>query len=143
MMWQLVRSARQLSPGDRRLACEAACLAPLASLSIRVLSPGRASRIMTASRAAQARARVAPERVAAIVDAVLTLMGARCFTKALVLHRMLGRRGVHTEPVLGVARHEGALAAHAWLERNGQVLIGAGARDYTALWRQAVPEARA
>ena len=44
----------------------------------------------------------------------------RCLPQALCLRRLLGRHGVAAELKIGVARADGALAAHAWVERNGR-----------------------
>lgn len=49
---------------------------------------------------------------------------ATCLKRALVLSWLLGRRGTHTELRMGVARHKGRLKAHAWLNLDGQVIIG-------------------
>jgi hypothetical protein len=58
-----------------------------------------------------------------------------CLKKALVLSWLLGRRGIAARLRIGVARQHGALAAHAWLERKGQV-IGEepAAQGYEPLW---------
>ncbi|MCS3665205.1 hypothetical protein GGP90_000831 [Salinibacter ruber] len=48
-----------------------------------------------------------------------------CLTQALVLQYLLLRRGDdEAELHIGVAKNEDGLHAHAWVERNGQVLIG-------------------
>jgi hypothetical protein len=47
-----------------------------------------------------------------------------CLKQALVLSWLLRRRGIATTLQIGVARRDGALAAHAWLERDGEVLFG-------------------
>ena len=48
-----------------------------------------------------------------------------CLTLALAAQYTLNRRGVATDLRIGVKRDEaGALEAHAWLERSGQILIG-------------------
>lgn len=49
---------------------------------------------------------------------------ATCLQKALVLSWFLGRRGAQTALRIGVARHEGRLKAHAWLDHDGQVILG-------------------
>lgn len=49
---------------------------------------------------------------------------ASCLEGALVLGWLLGRRGIVTTVNLGVARRNGEVLAHAWLERDGQILIG-------------------
>jgi Transglutaminase-like superfamily len=47
---------------------------------------------------------------------------SRCLVTALVLTRMLARRGIDSSFVLGV-RSQPQFAAHAWVERNGVALL--------------------
>ena len=47
---------------------------------------------------------------------------SRCLVKALVLTRMLSRRGIDSSFVIGV-RARSDFAAHAWLERDGAALL--------------------
>jgi len=48
-----------------------------------------------------------------------------CLTQALVLQYLLFRQGDEASQLcIGVTKHEGELKAHAWVERNGRVLIG-------------------
>jgi hypothetical protein len=50
---------------------------------------------------------------------------ATCLTQALATQIMLGRRGHRTSLQLGIMKTEaGKMDAHAWLEREGKVLIG-------------------
>ena len=44
----------------------------------------------------------------------------RCLPKALCLRWLLGRHGIESELRIGVARQDGGLAAHAWVERGGR-----------------------
>jgi len=44
----------------------------------------------------------------------------RCLPKALCLRWLLGRYGIESELRIGVAREDGGLAAHAWVERQGR-----------------------
>jgi hypothetical protein len=133
-MGSLARSAVRLTGAEWRVALEAVALLPLAALAVRLCPPRRAVALMIVERPGSPEAPSA-RRIAAVVDAVLTLARGRCFSKTLVLRRILGRRGIATDAVLGVDRHGSALAAHAWLEWHGDVLIGAGSRRYTELWR--------
>lgn len=58
-----------------------------------------------------------------------------CLKKALVLSWLLGRRGIATRLRIGVVREEAGLKAHAWLEREGQVVADqAGAHGYEPLF---------
>jgi hypothetical protein len=56
-----------------------------------------------------------------------------CLTQALVLQYLLLRRGDNAAELhIGVAKDEtGALQAHAWVERNGCVLIGGASSPET------------
>jgi hypothetical protein len=47
---------------------------------------------------------------------------SRCLITALVLTRMLARRGIDSSLVLGVRAQPG-FAAHAWVERHGVALL--------------------
>ena len=46
----------------------------------------------------------------------------RCLPQALCLRRLLGRHGIAAELKIGVARQDGELAAHAWVEPEGRPL---------------------
>jgi len=48
-----------------------------------------------------------------------------CLTQALAAHVLLARRGYDSNLRIGVARNsQGKFVAHAWLEKDGAVLIG-------------------
>ncbi len=49
---------------------------------------------------------------------------ALCFPQALAAHAMLRRRGIASKLCLGVARDNGALVAHAWVEVGTDVIVG-------------------
>ena len=62
--------------------------------------------------------------------------GATCLTQALAGRLLMSRAGIPTQLQIGVARGEnGALTAHAWVESNGQIVIGGAdsGRHFTAL----------
>jgi hypothetical protein len=64
---------------------------------------------------------------------------ASCLTQALAAQAMLGRRGLPARLHLGVARPDGDFEAHAWLESDGAVVVGAEERErYSPLvaWEQ-------
>lgn len=52
------------------------------------------------------------------------LPGSTCLTKTLGAQLLLERRGRSTTVHIGVTRRDGELAAHSWLECDGDVLIG-------------------
>jgi hypothetical protein len=47
-----------------------------------------------------------------------------CLTRALAASRLLARRGVGSRLQIGVARIDGEFQAHAWVECNGDVIVG-------------------
>ena len=50
-------------------------------------------------------------------------MNALCLPNALAAHAMLRRRGIESRLCLGVARENGALAAHAWVEIGANKIV--------------------
>jgi hypothetical protein len=55
-----------------------------------------------------------------------TLRGKPCLTEGMATRLLLGRRGLPTELRIGVLLPEhGRLKAHAWVEHEGRILIGA------------------
>lgn len=50
--------------------------------------------------------------------------GTSCLKEALVLSRLLARRGIPATLRIGVGRHADVFAAHAWLEHDGRVILG-------------------
>ncbi|SKA33338.1 Transglutaminase-like superfamily protein [Enhydrobacter aerosaccus] len=62
------------------------------------------------------------------------LPGTTCLCSALSLQRMLSSRGYGSALHIGVSRNGERFGAHAWLVRDGEVLIGEReAADYTFL----------
>lgn len=49
-----------------------------------------------------------------------------CLTQALVAQRMLSAADYETELKIGVTKDGQELLAHAWLERDGRIVIGGG-----------------
>lgn len=71
-------------------------------------------------------------RVVAAVEAVgRRLLGDKpCLVQALVAQRLLRQGGYETSLHLGVSKDGQALLAHAWLERDGYVVIGGGRSQF-------------
>lgn len=67
-----------------------------------------------------------PERIIWAVDAASRCVpGSSCLVQAYALHISLARRGIPTSIRIGVQRnHLRHIDAHAWVEKDGQVLIG-------------------
>jgi hypothetical protein len=62
-----------------------------------------------------------------------------CLKQALVMSWLLGRRGLATTIQIGVSSKGGTFTAHAWLERQGEVIFGLSASDQ---YRPLVPTVR-
>lgn len=132
---RLVRRFFSLSNMERTLLFEATALltairlalgvVPFASVR-RILSRLAASRSLDRSSggqpddAARSRAIWAVETISRHFPAVGT-----CLTQALAAHVLIGRTGCKSDLRIGVTRHgDGKFVAHAWLEKDGIVLIG-------------------
>ncbi len=57
----------------------------------------------------------------------------QCLRRALVLRRLLARRGVQSEIRFGVRKEGGRLIAHAWVERDGRSLDRGAEKRYSRL----------
>ena len=80
-----------------------------------------------------------PEKFSwAVISVSQYIPYATCLAQALTLQTLLSREGIHSDLGIGVARDDAALiAAHAWLEVDGLVVIGGQERDrYTQLKKQ-------
>lgn len=126
-MRALDRFAR-LDPTDRRLLFEAVWLLGRVRAAL-VLRPFRRVREDFAPVAAAhlVESAVAPDQIAtAVRRASRVIPAATCLPQALAARVMLARRGQASELRIGVARDaQGALQAHAWVEVEGRVIIGA------------------
>lgn len=134
MLERLGRAFR-LPPDERAFLFQAWALFLIVELALRVL-PLR--RLLTLAQAAPPTRPVgAPPAVPPLSRLVrLVEIAGRyatwnptCLRQALVLSWLLRRRGVPTSIHVGVARRDGRLAAHAWLERDGEVILGGSERD--------------
>jgi hypothetical protein len=83
-------------------------------------------RLSTVSDNAPREPRPAAETIAwAIATASRVVPGASCLTQAVAGKLLLRHYGFRANLCIGVARgDEGAFYAHAWIERDGRVLIG-------------------
>ncbi len=55
-----------------------------------------------------------------------TLVRPTCLTRSVTLWWLLRRRGIESTVRIGVRTANGGLEAHAWVERNGEVLNDSG-----------------
>ena len=139
-----VRTLLTLSATEWRLLCSALPLVAVIRLALWLLPSRvivRAVRARAGDRgeadAVRPPAPPADARATAQVDAATVtwaveaasrcVPGATCLTQALAAQLLLRRNGYDARLCLGVARDgDGRFRAHAWLERRGRVLIGAG-----------------
>ena len=54
---------------------------------------------------------------------------ASCLTQAMAAHRMLSSRGYHPRMHFGGRTDQGKFEAHAWIEINGEVILGKAVAD--------------
>ena len=126
-----VHKVFQLSPGERAVLVQAWGLFLLVELALRILP---FTRLLILSRKVFLKQKEKPalavvpsdSRLAWLVEIAgrYTPVTATCLKKALVLSWLLGRRGTQAGVQIGVASHDGGLKAHAWLDYDGQVILG-------------------
>lgn len=124
-------------PGDERLSLlQAAVLLPVVQAGLHVVSCARLRAALDAVPARSNRPALARERVGWAVDAAdARVPGDRsCLERALVGEALLRRRGYESALRFGVDGTDPEMAAHAWVESGGEVVVGAETREaYTRL----------
>jgi hypothetical protein len=134
-----VRGLLELSPAQRQVLLEAAGAVVGVRAALWVL-PSRF--ILQRVRTLAAGAREAPVRESTVDDIVWAveatsrhLPRATCLTQAIAAQLLLRRRGFASRICIGVGEGaQGRFTAHAWLERDGRILLGAaGAAGLTRL----------
>ena len=115
--------------GDLRLVFEAWRRLVLARAALTLLSWRAASRLLAA--APHGRSTTSPDRLTCAVHAASRLVPhSTCLVKALALQALLARRGCVGILHVGVKTTQVAgFEAHAWLELDGEIIIGEGARQ--------------
>lgn len=119
-----------LSWADRRLLVEALVLAALVRLGLWLLPfrivRGQLDKIAQPSVELKQTDPAAMSRVAWAVSVMSRcLPAASCLTQALATRCLLARRGYLADLRIGVIKADsGQLEAHAWVESEGQVIIG-------------------
>ena len=132
-----MRNGVRLTPSDAVVAAAALLLVPVAAASSRLVPLPRAVSIMCRlARWLPIGPRAGDRQAARIVNGATSRVGARCLTRALVLNAVLSRTGIQSQVVVGTSSHGGQLKSHAWVERNGESLLGSTA-GWTAMWRSA------
>lgn len=118
-----------LSGSEWRTLITAAVLLPAIAVALRILGYRRTHAWM----ARQAHKRRRSENAACEVALVCRMVSvaashgvyrANCLRQALAAWWLLERCGVASKLVIGVRKDEQGFAAHAWVEYQGQVVIG-------------------
>ena len=133
------RAFQGLSWAERWVLAQTLALLPVAVGSLRLLG-FRRTRILLLPATSSRQTRTdlpAAQSLARIVHgaAPWSPLAVNCLPRAVVLCRLLGRRGLDAELRLGVGKPEGEFAAHAWVEHAG-VTLGepeSTARTFAAL----------
>jgi hypothetical protein len=127
---QLMRRFLRRSPGDQCLIATVAGAATVVHLLLRVAPYRRVDRALARVSRLLIKVRplrsVRPARLLWAVEAVgRSVPEFACLPQALTGRVLLAAHGWSSEIRFGVQpRRAGALQAHAWLEREGQTLIG-------------------
>ncbi|HZQ02111.1 MAG TPA: lasso peptide biosynthesis B2 protein [Reyranella sp.] len=129
----------RLSAEDRRLFARAWLALVVARIALSLVDIGRLRRWAARSGSGH---RPVKRIVWAVRAAGRRVPGATCLVSSLALQRLLSGNGHASELHIGVARRDGALAAHAWVVCDGEALDSGGSEDaYARLiaWRSAEP----
>lgn len=125
-MMRIVRRLSASAPRDYLAAIESVAWAIAVEIGLRLLSMStifalieRVPRWATGTPSAERWQRLS--RVAAVPYRIVAGRGI-CLRHSLVLTAMLRRRGVPAHVRIGVARRDGAVAAHAWVTIAGSSL---------------------
>lgn len=108
---------------DWRLLFEAMLIVPAVRIALWTL-PFRFVHSRVARPRTPRGGDVSIERVLRAVQAIARRVPrATCLTRAMAARVMLARHGHETTLRFGVAKEEGRVAAHAWLEKDGAVIF--------------------
>lgn len=124
------------------LLAEAAVLVSAFDLALRVLSP-RTCLAFLARKKVSHRSRAGPvaQRLAWLVGVADRYAAGRssCLRRAAALSWLLRRRGIGARLLIGVARQEDGIVAHAWLESKKGETLGLAEGDGYAVLSRPVP----
>jgi hypothetical protein len=133
--WRLL----QLTPADWWLLVAVAVAQVVAAAALHAMPlPALRTRASRFRRLAQCLVQGSDERIIWAIEATGRRLGrvSTCLLRALVAELVLNPTGGTISLTIGVRRTADAFEAHAWLARNGRVLIGAPADAYApiAIW---------
>jgi hypothetical protein len=128
---ELLRKFRSLSPGERSLLLHTVLLVAFLRVALCLLPFGRVNDYL-ARRAKRRPIRqdLATSRLVwAVRTAAARIPRATCLTQALAAKYQLERYGRSPQLHLGVAKENGRFLAHAWLECDGETVLGGEIAD--------------
>ena len=140
-----MKGFRARSAGEWLMFIQALCGAVLTRVAFYVLPLPHVRRLVR--RCFRAASPLPPARQASAAQVVWAAisagrrspLGTTCLTTALVAQALLQRHGYEAKLRIGVRREiNGAFSAHAWLEREGKVIVGGPAEMVAAY--AALPE---
>lgn len=118
---------------DAVLHARAAAWLVAARAGLRV-APGRTLRWLQPPPGRRASRRYAAD-VLDTVNRVADAIGGACLARSIAAQRLLARDGVAADLVIGAAKHDGRLHAHAWLECDGLRLDARDREPFLPIWR--------
>ncbi len=127
-----LRKFLQLSDNDRRLLLSAAVLLNGIRLGLWLLPFQSLCRLLATLMPVIPPPPLAGESIAKDVIWAIEVTsyyspgGVKCLARALTTQVLLGRQGYSTDLRIGVAKSAtGQLEAHAWVESQGKIIVGA------------------
>ena len=133
----LLRRSREVGAGGLTLMAQAFWLMLAAKTALRTMPVSRI--IAWKQRPLGVQARANPEYCRRVRNAVLVVaryspVRFLCFPQCLAASALLRRKGIASRLHYGVARADGKLVTHTWLEAEGEIVIGGEvAADYSTL----------
>lgn len=133
-----------LKQSDRRLLVKTLFLLAAIRVGLKLLPFHRVRSLLAKISQPNANLQRADEnstnKVVWAVTVVSPYLRAICLPQALAAQVLLGRRGYPTQLRIGFTRNEsGAMSAHAWVESQGQIVIG-GTENMARYIQVALPE---
>lgn len=121
---------------QKRLLLRAFFLVWMARLGLLVLRFNRRRRLTASPIVAEVDSSFSMERLIWSVETASQFVpGAKCLARAVAAQMLLAECGHRAELRIGVAKSDNKFQAHAWLEKEGKVLIGGPVECYTPLPR--------
>ena len=120
---------QKLTPPERLVLVKAAALMPAVAASLRWRGLKATTRWLEPGTAVRPNSdegvRLSPDRISRLIDIVARrhpAYRASCLPQSLVLWRYLRQNDYPATLRVGVARRDGQLVGHAWVELEGRVL---------------------